>query len=91
MPLTDHHELAGFENPNRMLQTWLETEFRPQFYTNLLNRLLLLEFVEAKPDNGVREQIGVRTTSPAQVMESKQVKEAKGVLSDAFSIADRKT
>lgn len=29
MPLTDHHELAGFENPNRVLQTWLGTEYRP--------------------------------------------------------------
>lgn len=29
LPLTDHHELAGFENPHRVLQTWLGTEFRP--------------------------------------------------------------
>ena len=49
MPMTDHHELAGIENPNRVMQTCLGTEFRPQVYINIFNRLLLLEFNTATP------------------------------------------
>lgn len=85
MPLTDHHELAGFENPNHMLQTWLETEFRPQFYINLFNRLMMLDFAESKPEQP--EQIGSHIQTSVKV--DKAV--PKGALSDAFSTADRKT
>lgn len=48
MPLTDHHDLAGFENHNRVMQTWLGTEYRPQMYINIFNRLLLLDFTPSE-------------------------------------------
>jgi hypothetical protein len=79
MPLTDHHELAGFENPHRVLQTWLGTEFRPQMYINLLNRLMLLEFTEAQPQSNRRLQV------------RHKVENSKELTSDATTQLDRKT
>jgi len=47
-PLTDHHDLSGSENPNRILQTALGTEYRPQLYINLFNRIRSLSFEEVE-------------------------------------------
>jgi hypothetical protein len=29
IPLSDHHDIAGFENPNRVAQTCMGIEYRP--------------------------------------------------------------
>ena len=50
--LTDHQDLAGLENMIRVPQTIIDTEFRPQFNINLLNRLRMLDFDEVSSGLG---------------------------------------
>jgi len=44
LPLTDHQDLSGCQNSGRVFQTIIGTEYRPQLYINLLNRLRNLTF-----------------------------------------------
>eukprot|EP00347_Sterkiella_histriomuscorum_P020360 403338107 len=46
LQMSDHHDLAGFPNKFKVLQTILGREFRPQVYINIFNRLRTLEYVE---------------------------------------------
>ena len=44
--MIDHHDLSGFENPWRQVETILGRETRPQLFINTLNRLRRLDFTE---------------------------------------------
>jgi hypothetical protein len=43
MPMTDHHDIAGVPHLYGNLALVLGTEYRPQIWINILNRIRLLE------------------------------------------------
>ncbi len=54
IPMTDHHDIAGIENMFRPVETAAGTEWRPQLYINMLNRLRLLEIEDRQGPSDVK-------------------------------------
>jgi len=52
--MTDHHDMAGIPYLYGNLALLLGTEYRPQFYINIINRIRLLEY---QPKSIVTEEI----------------------------------
>ena len=57
--MTDHHDIAGFENLFRPIETAVGTEWRPQLYINMLNRLRLLD-CEEDPTSSNGERVAIQ-------------------------------